>query len=197
MNVARQSAQALRPPVVLYENVGNSEPEPAAETLMVHFQTVSGERSVTTVREEPTSIQRACEPVGSSTSDRLRGSDQLSTLSDRVRLRIQDHPPVYNFPAEALIGLVTRQERATRAHQLPTCHRIGRLEVFPPEYHEIYPNGPPAQYTPQYTPPSYGEAIRAVGSRDWSIAAVYGPFIWPTMPFSYDDPPNWEYRRPE
>ena len=112
---------------------------------------------------------------------------------------MSDRPPVYNFPAEALSGLVSRQERVTRVHQLPE-RRLGRLDVFPSDYYEIFPDGPPTKYQqniPISPPPMYAGAIGERNQRDLSSAALYGPIIWPTMPFCGEDPPNWKNCRPE
>ena len=98
------------------------------------------------------------------------------------------------------MGVITRQERAMRAHMLSECHHIGHLNVFPPEYNELFPNGPPASYQqniPTSPPLMYAVAVGERILRDLSAAGLYGLIIWPTEPFSAEDPPNWEHRRPE
>ena len=69
--VARLSAQALRDPVILNENPKAE----VTETLVIRIQSYTGERSVTTVPAEQSSILHAPNPVGSTSSDRLHESD--------------------------------------------------------------------------------------------------------------------------
>ena len=84
---------------------------------------------------------------------------------------------------------------------LPECHYIGRLDVFPPEYGELFPDRPPAQFClniPSSPPPMHAVAVGERIQRDLSSAEVYGPIIWPTEPFGEENnPPYWEQRRPE
>ena len=60
------------------------------------------------------------------------------------------------------MGIIVSQELARRAHTPPECHHIGRLDVFPPDNNELYPDGPPALYQqniPASPPPMYAVAV--------------------------------------
>ena len=109
--------------------------------------------------------------------------------------------PVYDFPAQALLGVISRQEHAMRAHMLPDCHPVRQYDNSPPEYPELFPDGPPAQFRqnlPTSPPPMHAVAVGERIQRDLSSAEVYGPIIWPTEPFGEENnPPYWEQRRPE
>ena len=136
------------------------------------------------------------------------GIAELPSLSERIQRRVQrrlqydvqPQAPVYDFPVQALMGIITRQERAMRAHMLPECHHVRQYDNSPPEYLELFPDGPPAQSClsmPTSPPPMHAVAVEERIQRDLSSAEVYGPIIWPTEPFSEEDPPHWEQRHPE
>ena len=173
---AQRSALILRTPVIL-----NVDPEPP-ETLSICVQANTGERTVTAVPVEQPSVTMTTDAVGSLSSDRFPASDRFPSLSERVQRRIQrrlqyevqPQVPMYNFPAHALMGIINRQENAARERMTPDCHRIGQYNNSPPEYHTLFPEGPPAQFRiPSSPPPMHAEAV-GERIRDLSSAEVYG-----------------------
>ena len=79
---------------------------------------------------------------------------------------------------------------------MPDCHHIRQYNNSPPEYRELFPDGPPVQFrVPSSPPPMHAVAVGT--QRDLSSAEVYGPIIWPAEPICENDPPHWNQRRPE
>lgn len=206
LNEARQSAQALHPPVVM--PVYNEDPvmDPVHEPLRISVQTISGERPVTLSEDR----------VGPSSSGRLV-SVGPSSSGQVVGPSVSARPPpaiVYQFPVEALPNprsrleramrarlLPSHVERATRVHQLPASFQLPRHYSAPPACNELCQEGPqqlPHQmFSQPILPPSYEEAVGASNSRDLSSAALYRAIEWPTGPVCDEIPPNWNNRKPE
>ena len=159
LDVAHQSAHALL--VIMLASNEIPAPVPVQEPLVIRVQTISGERSVTAVREEP--VPEECNPIRTNRTRNRVGpsvSDRLGRVGPSVSGRPPQPAPAYEFPAEVLPR--SRLKRAMRVHQSLISHLLPHHFKAPPAYNEVFPNGQPqSQFqmlSEPIAPPTYEEA---------------------------------------